>query len=310
MPEIGVGHSGVTRSSPRPNDGQAFLRTVRPQGQTQPAGAAPETGARTDDEALGGVGSQGVARDPMGGTDTAGIVECEAQAGASDAEGCGMDASGDFEVLERTAASILGAHGMVGDEPGEAATGGGGSTGARAAATRACVTGNAAVDNRRAPRGAGLLAYCVASRTNPASWCRFRDDSTNRRRGVGRSGVTGSGSSMEIPGGSFLLSFFEAGTFGIFVQNLPLWSLSPSFAYSGDDEDSKDPGITSLFFLLEPPEFFHRTQLRKVCVDHCFSERSPENGRIISDNKNARYRDGLCIGCVVGRRRGPKNSLR
>ena len=54
---------------------------------------------------------------------------------------------------------------------------------------------------------------------------------------------------------SFLLFFFEAGTFGIFVQNLPLWSLSPSFAYSGDDEDSEDPGITSLFFLLEPPEF-------------------------------------------------------
>ena len=76
-----------------------FLRTVRPQGPTQPAGVAPETGARTDDEALGGVGSQGVARGPMVDTDTAGTVECEVQAGASDAEGCGMDASDDFEVF-------------------------------------------------------------------------------------------------------------------------------------------------------------------------------------------------------------------
>ena len=49
----------------------------------------------------------------MADTDTAGTVECEVQAGASDAEGCGMDASDDFEVFERTAALELGAHGMV-----------------------------------------------------------------------------------------------------------------------------------------------------------------------------------------------------
>ena len=92
----------------------AFLRTMWPRGPTQPTGAAPETGARTDDEALGGVGSQGVAQGPMVDTDTAGTFECEVQAGASDAEGCGMDASDDFEVFERTAASELSADGMTG----------------------------------------------------------------------------------------------------------------------------------------------------------------------------------------------------
>ena len=34
----------------------AFLRTVWPRRLTQPAGVAPETAARTDDEALGEVG--------------------------------------------------------------------------------------------------------------------------------------------------------------------------------------------------------------------------------------------------------------
>ena len=66
----------------------AFLRTVWPQEPTRSAGVAPESGARTDDETLGGVGSQGVAQDPMADTDKAGIVECEVQAGVSDAEGC------------------------------------------------------------------------------------------------------------------------------------------------------------------------------------------------------------------------------
>ena len=82
----------------------AFLRTVWPQGPTQPVGVVPETTARTDDETLGEVGSQGVAQAPMADTDTAGTVECEVQAGASDAEGCGMDASDGFGVFERTAA--------------------------------------------------------------------------------------------------------------------------------------------------------------------------------------------------------------
>ena len=81
----------------------------------------------------------------MADTDTAGTVECEVQAGASDAEGCGMDASNDFEVSKRTAASGLGAHGMATGGPGEAAKGGGGYASAHAAAARACATGGAAV---------------------------------------------------------------------------------------------------------------------------------------------------------------------
>ena len=39
------------------------------------AGVAPETTARTDDEVLGTVGSQGVAQAPLAGTDTAGTAE-------------------------------------------------------------------------------------------------------------------------------------------------------------------------------------------------------------------------------------------
>jgi hypothetical protein len=62
----------------------------------------------------------------MADTDTAGTVECEAQAGASDAAGCGIDASDDFEVFERAAALELDARDMATDGPGEAATGGGG----------------------------------------------------------------------------------------------------------------------------------------------------------------------------------------
>ena len=81
-----------------------FLRTVWPQGPTQPAGVAPETTARTDDETLGEVGSQGVAQAPMADTDTAGTVECEVHAGASDAEGRGMDVSDNFAIFERTIA--------------------------------------------------------------------------------------------------------------------------------------------------------------------------------------------------------------
>ena len=78
----------------------AYLRTVWPQGLARSAGVAPESGARTDDGTLGGVGSRGVTRAPMADTDTAGAVECAVQAGASDAEGFGMDASDDFDVFE------------------------------------------------------------------------------------------------------------------------------------------------------------------------------------------------------------------
>ena len=125
----------------------AFLRTVQPRRPTQPeAGVAPETAARTDDGKLGEVGPRGLGRSPMADTDMTGTVAYEVRgAGASDAEGCGMDASNDFEVFERTAASGLGAHGMVTGGPGEAAKGGGGYASAHAAAARACATGGAAV---------------------------------------------------------------------------------------------------------------------------------------------------------------------
>ena len=83
----------------------------------------------------------------MADADTAGTAACEVHAGASDAEGRGMDASDDFAVFERTASSELGAHGMVTDGPGEAATGGGGNAGAHAAAARVCATDGAAVDS-------------------------------------------------------------------------------------------------------------------------------------------------------------------
>ena len=81
----------------------------------------------------------------MADTGTAGTVECEVQAGASDAEGCGMDASDDFEVCERTAALELDAHRMVTDGPGEAAKGGGEKASTHAAAARACATDDSAV---------------------------------------------------------------------------------------------------------------------------------------------------------------------
>ena len=94
----------------------------------------------------------------MADTDTAGTTAwCEVHASASDAEGRGMDASDDFAVFERTAASELGAHGMVTDGPGEAATGGGGNAGAHTAAARACATDGAAVE-RSGADGAGMLA--------------------------------------------------------------------------------------------------------------------------------------------------------
>ena len=68
----------------------------------------------------------------MADTDTAGTVECEVQAGASDAEGCGMDASADSEVFEEAAVLDLGVGGIVADGPGLAAAGGSDNTGARA----------------------------------------------------------------------------------------------------------------------------------------------------------------------------------
>ena len=108
-----------------------------------------------------------MAQAPMADTDTAGTVECEVHAGASDAEGRGMDASDNFAIFERTIASEPGARGMVVDGTGEAATGGGGSAGARTAATRACVTGDAAVDSSDADGtgmvGDGALAAVVHS---------------------------------------------------------------------------------------------------------------------------------------------------
>ena len=72
-------------------------------------GVAGETAARTDDETLGEVGSQGVIRAPMADTDTAGTAECEVRAGASGAEGRGMDASDGFEVFATRSESVPGA---------------------------------------------------------------------------------------------------------------------------------------------------------------------------------------------------------
>ena len=53
----------------------------------------------TDGAALGTVGSQGVAQAPIADAGTAGTVGCEVRAGASDAEGGGMDAGVDVEVF-------------------------------------------------------------------------------------------------------------------------------------------------------------------------------------------------------------------
>ena len=44
--------------------------------------------------------------------------------------------------------------------------------------------------------------------------------------------------------------------------------VSTSLTHSGDDEDSEDSGIISLFFLLEFPESSQRIQLRNACVLH------------------------------------------
>ena len=44
--------------------------------------------------------------------------------------------------------------------------------------------------------------------------------------------------------------------------------VSTSFTHSGDDEDSGDSGIISLFFLLESPESSRRIQLQNVCILH------------------------------------------
>ena len=46
--------------------------------------------------------------------------------------------------------------------------------------------------------------------------------------------------------------------------------VSTSLTHIGDDEDSEDSGIISLFVLLESPESSHIIQLRKVCIDHCW----------------------------------------
>ena len=42
--------------------------------------------------------------------------------------------------------------------------------------------------------------------------------------------------------------------------------VSTSLTHGGDDEDSEDSGIISLFVLLESPESSHRTQLQNVCI--------------------------------------------
>ena len=65
----------------------------------------------------------------------------------------------------------------------------------------------------------------------------------------------------------FFASFLP-GIFRITAKNLPLL-VSTSITHSGDDEDSGDSGIISLFVLLESPESSRRIQLRNACVFHC-----------------------------------------
>ena len=119
----------------------------------------------------------------MADTDTTWTSEeCEVQAGASDAEGRGMDASGDFffDFFERTAASDLGAHGMVTDGPGEAETkGGGGHASAHAAAAaRAC-----AMDCTAVGSGGGAGAETADEGTLPSEPTRKRRGKRARRGG-------------------------------------------------------------------------------------------------------------------------------
>ena len=74
-------------------------------------------------------------------------AECEVHAGASGAEGRGIDPSEDFEVFATPSESVPGAVDMVGDGPGKKAADERSSAGAYAVTTRACdITGDAGRD--------------------------------------------------------------------------------------------------------------------------------------------------------------------
>ena len=65
--------------------------------------------------------------------------------------------------------------------------------------------------------------------------------------------------------------------------------VSTSLTHSGDDEDSEDSGIISLFFLLESPESPHRTQLRNACVLHLTRHGTMRHGMIRHAMDTARH---------------------
>ena len=130
---------------------------------------AGETTARTGGETLGEAGSQGEVPTPMTDTGTAGAAECEVRADARGAEGRGMDASEDFVVFGRAAASEMDADDMAGGDSGMKAAGDDRSTGACAATARASAraydaTGDAAVES-----GGGAGAEMVAEGSSSAA---------------------------------------------------------------------------------------------------------------------------------------------
>ena len=128
----------------------------------------------TDGAALGTVGSQGVAQAPIADAGTAGTVGCEVRAGASDAEGCGMDASGVFEVVERTAALELSPDDMTGVDAGVSTAGNEDSAGACATTARTYDGTDVAAAGSGDWAGAGMVQE---ARSAIAGDAETRDDS-------------------------------------------------------------------------------------------------------------------------------------
>ena len=126
------------RTGPPRDEGASSVQTSYGAHLGGALGVAGETTARTDDETLGEVGSQGVVQAPMADTDTAGTAACEVHAGPSGAEGRGVAASEDFELFATRSESVPGAVDMVGDGPGKTAADERGSTGAYAVTTSPC----------------------------------------------------------------------------------------------------------------------------------------------------------------------------